>query len=265
VKGPALFTGAFLAILILSAVGSVAAQPNVQSIPMVSANTTGTSTNWSGYAVSGADGSVTFVGGSWTVPSVTCPAKGSTYSAFWVGIDGLTSKTVEQTGTTSDCSGGVAHYSAWYEFYPNPSHKVSSITIHPGDVINANVTFSNGVFTVQIQDYTSGGYVLKTGTVAGAKENSGEFIAEAPTVCSLTGCHLAKLSNFGTVAFGSDYTGVSATCSLVVNGVSGALGSFGSSVVSIKMATGQGVVKALPSALSLDGTSFTIQWLASGS
>src|SRR5262245_53546689 len=51
-----------------------------------------TSSNWAGYAVTGADGSVTDAKGSWIVPSVICSASApDSYSAFWVGIDGYSS------------------------------------------------------------------------------------------------------------------------------------------------------------------------------
>jgi hypothetical protein len=81
------------------------------------------STNWSGYAVTGPNGSVTDVKASWKVPLVTCPtntANGSGgYAAFWVGIDGWSSSTVEQIGTDSDCvslSGApyTPTYYAWF-------------------------------------------------------------------------------------------------------------------------------------------------------
>src|ERR1700719_1590892 len=61
------------------------------------------STNWSGYAVTGS--SFTSGKGSWIIPTVNCSKTPNTYSSFWVGIDGWTSSTVEQTGTDSDCNG----------------------------------------------------------------------------------------------------------------------------------------------------------------
>src|SRR5262249_59134881 len=74
-------------------------------------DTTVSSYNWSGYAVTAAPGAVTAVKGSWIVPAVqpgSC-SSGTTneYASFWVGMDGLTSNTVEQTGTDSDCQNGV--------------------------------------------------------------------------------------------------------------------------------------------------------------
>ena len=55
------------------------------------------SSNWSGYAVTGSAGSVTSPSGSWTVPAVTGSRFTTAYAAFWVGIDGFASNTVEQT------------------------------------------------------------------------------------------------------------------------------------------------------------------------
>src|SRR5215469_11261542 len=52
-----------------------------------------TSTNWSGYALTGSRGSVTDVKGSWIVPAVNCSQTPSAYSSLWVGIDGYSSNT----------------------------------------------------------------------------------------------------------------------------------------------------------------------------
>ena len=48
--------------------------------------------------------------------------RGHTYAAFWVGLDGYTSKSVEQLGTDSDCTNvNSPSYYAWYEMYPAAS------------------------------------------------------------------------------------------------------------------------------------------------
>src|SRR5216117_639385 len=116
------------------------------------------STNWSGYAVTGPSGSVNDAKGSWTVPAIqgSCPNTDQ-YSSFWVGIDGYSSGTVEQTGTDSDCQNGVPTYYAWYEFFPHPSFLINGISVHPGDVISAEAhALGNGKFTVSISDTTTG-------------------------------------------------------------------------------------------------------------
>ena len=75
------------------------------------------STNWSGYAATA--GTYTSVSASWTQPTGTC-SRGDQYAAFWVGLDGYSSSTVEQTGSEVDCVGRTAEYYAWYEMYPGP-------------------------------------------------------------------------------------------------------------------------------------------------
>ncbi|MDG6902646.1 MAG: hypothetical protein JRM80_11910 [Nitrososphaerota archaeon] len=223
------------------------------------------STNWSGYAVTGTSGSVSAASDSWVVPSVTCPSSGTYYSSFWVGIDGYTSSTVEQTGTDSDCHNGVASYYAWYEFFPSPSHTISAITVHPGDVMAAVVFYSAGTFKAQIKDETTGAQFGASATVSGAARSSAEWIVEAPSTCLLK-CHLTSLADFGTAKFGLDNTGISMTCELIMNGATGSIGSFGSNVQEITMVsqTNPSQVKAQPSALATDGQSFTIQWISSG-
>src|SRR5712692_4471420 len=155
---------AVVAILSLSSLGlaqSLSPQAGVphRSVPRIRALTNGaaTSTNWSGYAVTGPAGSVTDAKGSWIVPSVTCSSAAS-YSSFWVGIDGFNSNTVEQTGTDSDCQSGVPTYYAWFEFYPHPAFRVNSLPIQPGDVMSAEVKYDRSTrrFTVSLLNVTTG-------------------------------------------------------------------------------------------------------------
>src|SRR5438034_9847787 len=54
----------------------------------------GTSTNWSGYAASGAPGSFTSASASWTQPAGTWTSQ-NTASSYWVGLDGYNTKTGE--------------------------------------------------------------------------------------------------------------------------------------------------------------------------
>jgi len=263
-KRMALGSAFVIAALFVMPLGSTTVVMSSSPVGIVSStNGAVTSTNWSGYAVTGASGSITKVNGSWVVPAVHCASKGTLYSSYWVGIDGFTSKTVEQTGTDSDCSIGHPKYYAWYEFYPSPSHNVPGMTVKPGDKMVADVVYSAGTFTVFISDITAGSTFSTSATVSGAARSSAEFIIEAPSICILTKCKLASLANFGTVGFGYDNTNLLNTCYLTENGVAGALGSFGSSVQQITMVDKSSLVKAQPSALSPDGTSFTVQWLRS--
>src|ERR1700677_3945202 len=95
------------------------------------------STNWSGYA--GTTGRYTSVSASWVQPAGTCKS-GDQYAAFWVGLDGYSSATVEQTGSEVDCVGRTAEYYAWTELYPGAS-KVINETVRAGDQFAASVTY----------------------------------------------------------------------------------------------------------------------------
>ena len=114
------------------------------------------SLNWSGYAVTSAT-QFNFVHTEFIQPSITCKGQKYTDQSQWVGLDGFNSNTVEQDGTNAYC-GGPDHmtpqYRAWYEMFPAVS--VNVFAVHPGDVIDAQVTFSHGMFTTTITDVTLG-------------------------------------------------------------------------------------------------------------
>jgi hypothetical protein len=215
---------------------------------------TATSTNWSGYAVLGS--SFTSAKASWIVPTATCKS-GDQYAAFWVGLDGYSSSTVEQTGTDSDCVGKNPSYYAWYEFYPNPSYEITSLTIKPGDRMSASVVYSGSEFTVTIEDVTTGKSYNKSSTVRGAQRSSAEWIAEAPCCTARGG--ILPLADFGTVLFGEDSTGITGTNYATDSATSGPIGSF-ATIEAITMESSSGAKEAIPSGLSSDGTSFSVTW-----
>ena len=76
------------------------------------------SSNWAGYAV--AAGPYRSVSGQWTVPAVV-PTGRSSYSAQWVGVDGVSSAALIQAGTEVSFFNGTAHYAAWWEILPAPA------------------------------------------------------------------------------------------------------------------------------------------------
>jgi len=200
--------------------------------------TRSTSTNWSGYAATG--GRFTSVSATWTQPAATCTAA-TTYSSFWVGLDGYSSSTVEQTGTDADCSGGSPVYYAWYEMYPH-FPKNLSLVIHPGDTIHASVTTAGtGTFTLTITDRTTGASFTTNQKLRSANLSSAEVIAEAPSGSG----GVLPLTNFGSVGFSA----------ATANGQ--AIGNFKPD--RINMVTPDGTVKASTSALS-GGTAFSVTW-----
>ncbi len=218
---------------------------------------TSSSTNWAGYAVLGT--SFTSAKASWTVPTATCTGvKGDEYAAFWVGLDGYSSSTVEQTGTDSDCVGTKAKYYAWYEFYPHPSIEITSLAVSPGNHMYASVTYSGSEFTITITNETTGKSYTKSSTVSGAKRSSAEWIAEAP--CCTSGGGILPLSDFGTVLFGEDTSGVSSTNYATDSTTSGPIGSFSSIEQITKTSSSSSPQTATCTTLSSDGTSFSCTW-----
>ena len=218
--------------------------------------------NWSGYAVTGPTGSVTDAKGSWVVPAIQgiC-ASTNQYSSFWVGIDGFNSNTVEQIGVDADCQNGVPTYYAWFELYPHPLFIINGLTISPGDKISAEVHYDGrGQFTLSITDESTGQSFSTTAKVKGAQRSSAEWIAEAPASAG----GILALADFGTAYYGYDTTLVPTTCVTTINGSTGTIGGFGSAVQQVTMVSNAGTVKAQPSSLSSDGSSFSDTWLSSG-
>jgi hypothetical protein len=199
--------------------------------------TNSTSTNWSGYAVTGSR--FTSVSASWTEPSVSC--SGTAYSSFWVGLDGDTSSTVEQTGTDADCSGSTPKYYAWYEMYPKFPVNLS-FTVRPGDHLSASVTTNgNGSFTLTISDSTQGWTNTTTQRLKRATLASAEVIAEAPSSSG----GVLPLANFGTVSF----SGATANGALLTSSTP--------HIDAITMQSGS-TVKAQPSSIS--NGAFSVAW-----
>jgi hypothetical protein len=237
------------------------------SIANINGSTSVSSYNWGGYAVTAS--SVTSVSGSWVVPTIT-PIPGASptttyYAAFWVGFDGYSSSTVEQTGILSETTGASTTYLAWYEFYPSPMYAISSLTIRPGDTIFASVTYSgssgkgffgrsSSAFTVTIIDETTGKSFSKTGTVSNAARSSAEWIVETPSVNG----RLASLANFTTVSFGS--------CDASTTTIpTQAIGSFSNVyAITIYNYPSATTIMASPSPLSSDGASFSVTWASAG-
>ncbi|MGC8542036.1 MAG: G1 family glutamic endopeptidase [Phycisphaerae bacterium] len=218
------------------------------------------SSNWSGYADLANSGTqFTSVKGSWTVPTVVAsPYASASYSAFWVGLDGANSGTVEQLGIAANFINGSPQYFSWYEMYPNNSYG-TNMTINPGDNMTASVTYtgtsSNGTlddFTLAMTDNTNQQtFSINTTATAGAdKRSSAEWIAEAP----YNGAVL-PLADFGSVTF----TGASATLSTSSGTETGAINASYWSPQQDNLVSGYSPgISAAPSSLTAGGSAFTV-------
>jgi hypothetical protein len=153
-------------LMLLAALSPALALPSLITAPQMSiasingSSTSVKSTNWSGYVETGS--SVTSASGTWAVPATSSPVPTSSttyYAAFWVGIDGYSSSTVEQTGILAESTGATTTYLAWFEFYPGPMYEITQTTtvnhkttttpapVAPNDIISASVTYSSSSAT----------------------------------------------------------------------------------------------------------------------
>ncbi len=218
-------------------------------------NDTVTSTNWGGYAVQSAS-QFTDVKGTWVEPSVTCPSHSSQYAAFWIGIDGYSSDSVEQIGTDSDCNGkNKPSYYAWYEMYPAASVSLSTsqYPVKPGDTLSAEVSVSGSQFTLSISS-SEGWSFSTTQTGSGLAQSSAEWIAESPELCRAHRCSLAQLADYGSVGF----TSAEAAAGGTDQPISAFTADGGPHEIICE--TSSGFVREQPSALGSGGDNFTITW-----
>jgi hypothetical protein len=230
---------ATLASAAVFAVPAAAASMHARAAP-VQRIRHGVSTNWAGYVILGS-GPYGTISAKWTQPAVECAATPTAYSAFWVGLDGDGSKTVEQTGTEANCSGGGAAYGAWYEMYPKRSVSYAEPVL-PGDEFSASVTaLSKGRFQLTLSDATQGWSQTTVQKRKSAKRVSAEVIAEAPS----TRKGVLPLADFGTIGF----SGASLEGSPLTSSTPG--------IEPLTMASGS-TVKASPSSIS--GGSFSVTW-----
>ena len=169
------------------------------------------SSNWAGYADTGSSDGFTNVAARWVQPAGQC-SSGDQYSAFWVGLDGYTSRTVEQTGSEVDCVGQTAEYYAWYEIYPSAEVTFSN-TVKAGDHFSASVSYlGSNKFRLTIADSTQHWKRSATRRLAGAARSSAEVIAEAP--CCTDSGGILPLTNFGTVSFSAATVNNAGLCTL---------------------------------------------------
>jgi hypothetical protein len=177
--------------------GLFASAPSATAAVRQAANhklTHATSSNWAGWDNTGR--TYTSVSASWVQPGVTCAKRETSYSSFWVGLDGDGSNSVEQTGSEADCRHGAPAYSSWYEFYPAYPVNYAN-TVRPGDHFSASATFSAGTYTLVLSDSTQGWSHTTKGSAPSGLNASAEVIAEAPS----SNRGVLPLANFGTVNF----------------------------------------------------------------
>jgi hypothetical protein len=206
------------------------------------------STNWSGYADTGTN--FTKATATYLEPTFNCAksAKGS-LAAFWVGIDGFSSGSVEQDGTLVECEGNTAVQFSWWEMFPTNAVQIVGTTVASGDRIHLSVVRSGTSYKLAVTDSTdTADSFTTTQTCSSCANSSAEFIAEAPT----SGGSITALTDFGTWRL----EGATAATSTQ----SGVISSFADD--EITMVTSSGAVAAQPTALDPAGNQFTVKWVS---
>lgn len=167
--------------------------PNVQAAKQ--------SANWSGYVGNGpSKRTYDNVHGQFSQPDVvSCYTNSSTYSSFWVGLDGYALNDLVQAGTEADCTNFLGtnffNYQVWEELLPNqPTEQNMGIQPNPGDTIQVTVWIGDvsgaidpsGAYAwFHVVDVTRGLGTGNIGIALGSTYFNGktaEWIMERPTV-----------------------------------------------------------------------------------
>jgi hypothetical protein len=161
------------------------------------------SNNWSGFATYGDH--FRFVSATYSIPSLNCAVSpNGSFDSEWVGLDGYTTRTVEQVGTYAQCSSGTPStpsYFAFSEMYPNPPTSLSGVS--PGDSITASVYYSGSsrTWNLTLRDNTDPqlfiNQTLSCPSGSTCSNANAEIISEVPN----GGPPKASLADYGIVGF----------------------------------------------------------------
>jgi len=203
-----------------------------------------TSTNWSGYLAT--NGSFNAISGSWHATTAIGVSGTTSADSTWIGIGGVTTSDLIQVGTQNIiAANGQVATTAFYELLPDFAQTVPGVTVTPGDSMTASLSeISSGQWAVSITDQTNG--QSYTATVAYASSNSSaEWIEEDP---SFSSGRQIPFDNYQTAAFSGGST--------TLNGASSTIA--GSNAQSIFMVNRSGQTISAPSALTGNGSGFTV-------
>lgn len=242
------FSGFTLAVFYIGSVEPTSPLHDLtQTVYTASASTAQNDSNWAGYvaasSLSSPQPNVTSVSASWHVPTILS-ATSSSASAVWIGVGGFYDSTLIQVGTEQDALTGRPMYSAWYEILPQSSVTISTITVSPGDDINASISLTNPTsneWSIYITDITDNQTFQTTVTYASSKLTS-DWIVERPVVDRQP----AALANISSVTF--------TNCKATIGGTVGPINAFPNIQVTMYEAVMQTIgLQQLVSISSLNG------------
>lgn len=190
-------------------------------------------------------GSFTAVSASWVVPTPTGDGTDTTADATWIGIGGVTSGDLIQTGTDNSVSkNGTVSTEAFYEMLPAVSQTVPGVTVLPGNSISASITeVAAGQWEITITNNTNDETYSSTVSYT-SSNSSAEWIEEDP---SYTNGQLVPFDDFGTVSISG--------ASMVVGGTTESIATGQGS--SITMVDSYGKAIATPSSVT-GGSAFSV-------
>jgi hypothetical protein len=202
------------------------------------------STNWSGYLAT--DASFTSVSGTWIVTNAEGNNASISADSTWIGIGGVTSDDLIQTGTQNIISAnGQVSTSAFYELLPVSSQPVPGILVSPGDSMTASIVEgSSDQWTITITDNTDEESSTVT-VIYDSSLSSAEWIEEDPSYSSR---RQIPFDNFNKASFTNALT--------IANGSTVNLTE--STAQPVTMVSSDGQTIAEPSAIGTDGSSFNI-------
>jgi hypothetical protein len=203
------------------------------------------STNWSGYV--SLAGNYTAVSGSWVVPAVTGNGSTETAESSWIGIGGVFSQDLIQTGTMNIVAAdGSVDTEAFYELLPDVALIIPSLHVSPGDGMSANIVeVATDSWTVTITDNATGKSFNTTVSYT-SSHSSAEWIEEDPSYGDGT---QVPYANFSTVSFsGGTATHAGAAGTIAANN--------GQAIRMVSSSTGQPI--AVPSVLASNGSAFHV-------
>ena len=214
------------------------------------------SSNWGGYASLRSGSRFRYVQSTFFVPYADCRSTPDSFSAHWVGLDGLTDTTVEQDGVLAACAGTKPVYVAWYEMFPRPP-VFKRITVRPGSSVVASVYYDSRTraFRLSLVNTTNGQSFHVTRRCphgAVCRRASAEVISEAPA--SRNG--ILPLTDFRAESYSS--TKVTSG-----SGHRGGLRSPWWRTVSITTINNSGQILDQPTSI-FHGTAFDTYWMREG-
>ena len=140
------------------------------------------------------------------------------------------------------------------------------LKIFPGDTVTSSVLIKSTDVLVQVKNRTRHTVFTKHLQMASPDLTSAEWIAEAPSACTVSFCRTIPLTNFGSVTFSK--------VAALGNGQGGTLNGTGWDLTPIQLvphahrffgdvnASASSTAGANPVGVSADGSSFSVNWVA---